>query len=445
MNSFEPNKLLNYEDNSLLEELKRVYFKYYNGLQMTTKQFDTYSRVSASTVAKRFGSWFLALEKGDLVKLGAIRNITISEIKKNIERVILLNKGEYFTIDFYRKNGGLYSESTLKKYFENKKWREILFDEFKIYQIRNVIVVEKEIKKKTEEQLFDEIKKVWNQIGRRPTYSEFREKASFGTKIYEKKYGSWTKAIEAFCMINNNYQSSTNGIGFNTTKELLIQELQKIVQENNLDILNKGDYEKYGGKYTIQTFYNHFGSWKNAKITANLKIGRTAPEKDQLFDELQRVWEELGRQPTQDEITKYSKYKYSTYKNIFGGWTKAIYAFIADRKKEDIEEELEEKETASININQDQNTNKEQPIGCKINLDNIKIIKMKTSRKVGNHLRFRVLNRDNFTCQYCGKKGEGANLEADHIIAYSKGGETILENLTTACWTCNNGKSNITL
>lgn len=443
MNSFEPNKLLNYDDNSLIVELKRVYLKYYNSLQMTTKQFDMYSRVSAGTVTKKFGSWFLALEKADLVKLGAIRNITTAEIKKDIERVVLLNKGEYFTMDYYRKNGGLYSKPTLKRYFENKKWKDILLDEFKIYQVRNVIVVDKEIKKKTEEHLFDEIKSVWKLIGRRPTYSEFREKARFGTKIYEKKYGSWTKAIEAFCTVNHNYQSSYAGIGFNTTKELLIQELQKIVRENNLDILNQGDYEKFGGKYTIQTFYNHFGSWKNAKIAANLKIGRVAPEKGQLFEELQRVWEELGRQPSKDEITKYGKYKYSTYRHAFGGWTKAIYAFIADRKKEDIEE----KTIFPERIIEEENSDTQLPVYSEIHLDGVNIIKMKTSRNIGNRLRFKVLERDNFTCQYCGKnpKDDGVKLEVDHINPYSNGGETIFDNLRTACWGCNNGKSNIKL
>jgi len=40
---------------------------------------------------------------------------------------------------------------------------------------------------------------------------------------------------------------------------------------------------------------------------------------------------------------------------------------------------------------------------------------------------------------------DGIKLEADHIVAYSNGGETILENLKTACWACNNGKSNETL
>lgn len=447
MNSFEPNRLLSNDDISITEELKRVYFKYYDGLQMTTKQFDKYSRVSARTATIRFGSWFLALEKADLVKFGAIRNITTSEILKDIERVILLNNGEYFTMDFYKKNGGLYSESTLKKYFENKKWREILFDEFKIYQVRKVIIVDKEIQKKTEEQLFNEIEAVWKKFNRRPTYSEFRVNASLGTKIFEKRFGSWTKAIEVFCLANPKYISGSTDKAYNTTKELLLQELQQMKVSLNIEILEQRDYKKYGGKYSVATFHNHFGSWKNALKLANLKSGREAPTEIELFDELQRIWEQLGKQPSQNDMKLLSKYSHKSYTHKFGGWTKAIYAFITDRKKEEVEEELLEEVVFFKPLNKEENANAQSPIKSESNLDNVNVIKMKTSRKIGNRLRFRVLERDNFTCQYCGKnpKDDLVKLEVDHINPYSNGGETIFENLKTACWSCNNGKSNIKL
>jgi len=57
-------------------------------------------------------------------------------------------------------------------------------------------------------------------------------------------------------------------------------------------------------------------------------------------------------------------------------------------------------------------------------------------------LRFKVFMRDEFRCQYCGHSAEeGAVLEADHVIPRSKGGLDIMENLITACWDCNRGKS----
>lgn len=57
-------------------------------------------------------------------------------------------------------------------------------------------------------------------------------------------------------------------------------------------------------------------------------------------------------------------------------------------------------------------------------------------------LRFKVFHRDGFTCQYCGQKPPDVILEADHIVAKSKGGTEIIDNLITACFDCNRGKSN---
>lgn len=63
-------------------------------------------------------------------------------------------------------------------------------------------------------------------------------------------------------------------------------------------------------------------------------------------------------------------------------------------------------------------------------------------RNVPNEIREEVLKRDNFTCQYCGRKGEGVELEIDHIIPMTRGGKTDIRNLITACKECNRAKHN---
>ncbi len=55
--------------------------------------------------------------------------------------------------------------------------------------------------------------------------------------------------------------------------------------------------------------------------------------------------------------------------------------------------------------------------------------------------RRNVMRRDDFTCQYCGKK---SSLTIDHIIPKSRGGKDTWENLTTACDKCNVHKGNRT-
>lgn len=59
---------------------------------------------------------------------------------------------------------------------------------------------------------------------------------------------------------------------------------------------------------------------------------------------------------------------------------------------------------------------------------------------VNKALRFAVLVRDNFTCHYCGRYAPNVELEVDHIHPRSRGGGDEMENLTTACHDCNQGK-----
>jgi len=61
--------------------------------------------------------------------------------------------------------------------------------------------------------------------------------------------------------------------------------------------------------------------------------------------------------------------------------------------------------------------------------------------KVSTRLRWQVLERDHFRCQYCGRSGETVDLVVDHMIPVSRGGLATLENLCTACSDCNAGKA----
>lgn len=64
---------------------------------------------------------------------------------------------------------------------------------------------------------------------------------------------------------------------------------------------------------------------------------------------------------------------------------------------------------------------------------------------ISKRTRFEVFKRDAFTCKYCGRKPPEVVLNADHMLARSKGGPDTMENLVTACFDCNSGKSDVSL
>ncbi len=64
---------------------------------------------------------------------------------------------------------------------------------------------------------------------------------------------------------------------------------------------------------------------------------------------------------------------------------------------------------------------------------------------ITENLKKKIFERDNYTCQYCGRKGTGPDLQLDHIVPLSRGGTNDEENLITACGKCNAEKANKTL
>lgn len=60
-------------------------------------------------------------------------------------------------------------------------------------------------------------------------------------------------------------------------------------------------------------------------------------------------------------------------------------------------------------------------------------------------LRFKILRRDKFVCQYCGRRPPDVALEIDHIVSVYDGGKNDEHNLITACHDCNIGKGRTSL
>lgn len=75
-------------------------------------------------------------------------------------------------------------------------------------------------------------------------------------------------------------------------------------------------------------------------------------------------------------------------------------------------------------------------------LSSIKSLPLKDPKRTFDDAQRQVIyRRDNGICQICGKKCEWNDWEADHIIPWSKGGKTEIENGQVLCIACNSKKS----
>ncbi len=69
----------------------------------------------------------------------------------------------------------------------------------------------------------------------------------------------------------------------------------------------------------------------------------------------------------------------------------------------------------------------------------LRFFKGRQSRKV-RFTRNNIFERDDRTCQYCGKKLSADRLTLDHVVPRSRGGRSTWGNLAAACMSCNDRK-----
>ena len=209
----------------------------------------------------------------------------------------------------------------------------------------------------------------------------------------------------------------------------VLADLRRCASELGRDTLTMLEYERIGKGHPT-SICRRFGSWCAALERAGLgpsrsKMGIT---EDELFDNLKEIWIKLGRQPSYSELKKpLSAYSSGTYENRFGTWSNALQSFVSwvngTGSDAAVALQPEVKDEACAMLSRPH----------------------RTCREISDRQRFRILMRDGFACSSCGASPQtqrGVQLHVDHIMPWSKGGETVDENLQSKCGKCNLGKGN---
>jgi len=204
------------------------------------------------------------------------------------------------------------------------------------------------------------------------------------------------------------------------TNEQVLADLQRVAKALGKKTLTFKEYVRHG-ICTSRMFTGRFGSWNKALEAAGLEVRRRINiPTEELFNNLARVWQELGRQPVgRDMVMPLSTFSMDPYEPCFGGWRNALRAFAKWADEGVIPEEVGSARRAAPG---------------------------RKSRNPILRLRFAVLRRDSFKCTACGRNpatNPGTELHVDHKIPWSRGGPTTLDNLTTLCEKCNLGKGDL--
>ncbi len=290
----------------------------------------------------------------------------------------------------------------------------------------------------TKAELIKDLLNVANKLNKQYlSRSEYSSIGKFSANPYIRVFGTWKNALASAGL--STYRVKEDYYRINNDE--LIEDIRHVADVLHKDTITTLDYKMYG-KHRIQTVLARFVSWNNALNKS--KLCSTKYHKitdDELFEEIEKMWIKKGSQPTTSDIRNgLSKFSLNTYSRHFGGWRFALKEFILWVKSD--------KGDCSINSEQSSCENIVMPNNNEVNIKNINLINVKhrTGREANLRLRFKVLQRDNFKCCLCWAspaKDPTVELHVDHIIPWSKGGETTIENLQTLCSKCNYGKSDL--
>lgn len=282
------------------------------------------------------------------------------------------------------------------------------------------------------------------------TISQYRRYGKYSQTAIQGHFGSWKNALAKAGLRTERTRDELKII----SDEEYYADLKRVANLVGKDTVSYDDYQKHG-KYSCQYVFKRFGKWNDALEKAGLKKTGFSKERvteQQCFDEIERIWTLLGRQPTTTDITKskISIYSIDTFKRRFGGWRNALESFVEyinATDKTDDSTTIYENNNDHFQVDTSQQANNEQQNDANVDVDSLNsVVPHRSSRNINTRLRFKVLQRDNFKCCACGAspaKDPSVVLHVDHIIPWSKGGETVLENLQTLCSKCNLGKGNM--
>jgi hypothetical protein len=286
-------------------------------------------------------------------------------------------------------------------------------------------------------EILEEIRRVAASCGTtRLKREDFNKLSRVSSDTIKRRFGGWKEGLEA-AGLGHLYggPAVTAKMKAQKGRELtdpeLLQELVRIsliVGRKDLVVDDINSHSLVGENI----FAARFGTFSAALLKAGLEVRPKSRRytDEECYENLYAVWEHYGRKPTFREMNSLPSVVGSeAYKVRFERWSLAIQSFL-ERVNQDSDR---------IDISNSEAVITELPTD--LSLEKLPA----EPRKVPLGLRFKVLVRDRYRCVLCGDnppKNPDCSLHVDHILPWSKGGKTEIENLRTLCQPCNIGRGN---
>jgi len=291
----------------------------------------------------------------------------------------------------------------------------------------------------SEEAILDEIRRVAAVVPDGPlTTTIFEKHSRVGRNTVARRFGSWGKALVT-AGLSERWSEQLGSPGavqafiHRMTNDEIIGSLRGLADRFGKSELTVAEVEvnlPFGG----QTLRNRWGSSRAAFEAAGLSVtnhGRRYTD-EECFNNMLEVWTHYARPPQYREMGEPpSSVGGKAYVKRFGTWNKALAAFV-DRVNADPDNLSPEMVPATKTADAEQPLDVNQGMG-------------RDKREISLGLRFHVLHRDRFKCVLCGDSppvNPTCVLHVDHIVPWSKGGRTIIENFRSLCGSCNMGRGN---
>ena len=243
---FELDRLSDYSDEALLDELRRV-ANLTGTSKLTVAEFSRHSKACITTFRRRFGSWPAALEAAGLSHLyNAIppatksrtlgRKMPNGEMLDEIRRVARIVGRKDIVADDLRQHASVGTGAIRNRFGSLKA------------ALRAAGLIETAHGRRyTDDECIENLLRVWTHYGRPPMYKEMKLPPSeVGPKAYTIRWGSWNKSLHAFVeRVNADVEKSAATSSVATSETVQTRSPKKTVDEQD------GREIRLGLRYTI--------------------------------------------------------------------------------------------------------------------------------------------------------------------------------------------------